>query len=153
MKVKSLGPDLYKFVTTLTPIIAVDALIHNEQGQFLLTWREDEFFGPGWHVPGSVVRLGESFLDRLHAGIGKELNVSVEVETFLGYEEIFREDALYRPHTIVFVYLCKLTSTLLKDTQYLSESNCAPGAWKWFDTFPSSMIPEHEFYRKYFKPA
>ena len=51
-----LPEELFLFISELTPMINVDLLITNHQRETLLTWREDEFYGPGWHVPGGFIR-------------------------------------------------------------------------------------------------
>ena len=50
-----LGRDIFHFVSSLTPIVNVDLLIKNEFGETILTWRSDEFYGPGWHLPGGFL--------------------------------------------------------------------------------------------------
>ena len=51
--------DLFVFVSRLTPLVNVDLLIQDPHHGTLLTWRHDETYGPGWHVPG-----GRSFAMR-----------------------------------------------------------------------------------------
>ena len=34
--------------------------------EILLTWRDDKFYGPAWHIPGGVVRYGETLENRVH---------------------------------------------------------------------------------------
>ena len=48
----------------LTPLVNVDLLI-KDSGRTLLTWRDDEFYGPGWHIPGGILGFKERALDRL----------------------------------------------------------------------------------------
>ena len=54
-----LPDDIFYLVSRLTPMINVDLLIVNEQNEKLLTWREDQFYGPGWHIPGGIIRFKE----------------------------------------------------------------------------------------------
>jgi colanic acid biosynthesis protein WcaH len=35
------------------------------KGRTLLTWRDDESFGAGWHVPGGIIRYKETAADRI----------------------------------------------------------------------------------------
>ena len=65
--------DIFLFASRITPMVNVDLLIRNEQGQTLLTWREDDFYGPGWHVPGGIVRFKEPIADRISAVASGEL--------------------------------------------------------------------------------
>lgn len=44
-------------------MVNVDLLIKNvSSNETLLTWREDEYYGPGWHVPGGIVRFKETIV-------------------------------------------------------------------------------------------
>lgn len=47
---------MFLVVASLTPIVNVDILIVKE-GNILLSWRDDEQCGAGWHLPGECVRL------------------------------------------------------------------------------------------------
>lgn len=42
-----LPEEVFRFASSIVPMINVDLLIKNKQGQTLLTWREDESFPPG----------------------------------------------------------------------------------------------------------
>jgi colanic acid biosynthesis protein WcaH len=58
---KGLPQELFYFVSQLTPMVNVDLLIKNQKGQTLLTWRDDQFYGSAWHIPGGIIRFKESF--------------------------------------------------------------------------------------------
>src|SRR5438105_4861558 len=49
-----LPPEVFLFLSRVTPLLNVDLLIQDDRGRTLLTWRDDEFFGAGWHVPGGI---------------------------------------------------------------------------------------------------
>ena len=49
---RGLPEELFLFVSRITPLVNVDLLIQDDRGHTLLTWRDDEFHGAGWHVPG-----------------------------------------------------------------------------------------------------
>jgi hypothetical protein len=55
-----LPEELFLFVSRLIPMINVDLLISDDQGRIHLTWRDDEIFGAGWHVPGAMIRYKET---------------------------------------------------------------------------------------------
>lgn len=46
---EELGDELFIVVASLTPIV--------KDGDILLSWRDDEQCGAGWHLPGGCVRL------------------------------------------------------------------------------------------------
>lgn len=54
-----LPQEAFYFVSQLTPMINVDLLVKNKLGQTLLTWRDDKFYGPAWHIPGGIIRFKE----------------------------------------------------------------------------------------------
>ena len=63
---EGLGTDLYEAVSRLTPSISVEAVVKNpDASKTLLIWRNDRMYGPGWHLPGGVLRFKETLKDRL----------------------------------------------------------------------------------------
>ena len=59
-----LPSHLFEYVSSITPIINVDLLVHNPSEGIILSWRSDKFYGPGWHVPGGIIRFKENFLEK-----------------------------------------------------------------------------------------
>ena len=51
-----LPEEVFRLVSRLTALINVDLLIQDEGRRTLLTWRDDEFYGAGWHIPGGIIR-------------------------------------------------------------------------------------------------
>jgi len=60
-------PEACLFMQPDNPLVHVDLLIKDEVNGVLLTWRDDDYYGAGWHVPGGVIRLRKPFSDRIHA--------------------------------------------------------------------------------------
>jgi len=90
---KGLPEPVFLLTSSLTPMLNVDLLICNEQGQTLLTWRHDAFYGPGWHVPGGIIRFKERFEDRIAAVARGELGVEVEADPQpLNIQQIFHPE-------------------------------------------------------------
>lgn len=141
-----LPDDVFFFVSRVTPLVNVDLLIQDESRQTLLTWRHDRFYGPGWHVPGGVIRYKESAGARIHAVAKRELGVSVDVDAYpiLVHEHIDsgRDD---RGHMISLLYKCRLTSALDCERRYVPEAP-APDQWKWHPKCPEDLIPEQLAY-------
>ena len=51
-----IGKILFESISRLTPAVSVELIIKSrDQRSSLLTWRDDDLYGPGWHVPGGVV--------------------------------------------------------------------------------------------------
>lgn len=73
-----LGKDLFLFASTLLPIINVDVLIADEINRLLMSWRDDEHCGQGWHILGGGIRLKETLIKIIHECSIEELGVDVD---------------------------------------------------------------------------
>ena len=60
---QGLPDEVFRLVTSLTPMTNVDLLIQNDRRETLPTWRDDELY-QGWHLPGGIVRYKERMADR-----------------------------------------------------------------------------------------
>ena len=60
-----LSRELFLLVSRLTPLVNVDLLVKDEAGRVLLSWRDDQYAGQGWHVPGGILRYKETLLERV----------------------------------------------------------------------------------------
>ena len=107
---KGLGEELFLFSSTLAPVINVDLLITDRDGRVLLSWREDSFHSPGWHVPGTCVRFRETFAESIRRCAREELGVEVTFnsEPIKIYELIRESDRDERAHFITLVFACRL---------------------------------------------
>src|SRR5204863_6588665 len=74
---EGLPEDVFRFVSRITPLANVDLLIEDPRRGTLLTWREDQFFGAGWHLPGGIVRYKETARQRVRACAQHELGADV----------------------------------------------------------------------------
>lgn len=54
---KGLPEEVFLFLSQLSPLPNVDLLTRDREGRILLAWRNDPWWGSGWHVPGGVIRL------------------------------------------------------------------------------------------------
>jgi len=146
---KGLPEELFLFVSRLTPMVNVDLLIRNEQGQTLLTWREDEFYGPGWHVPGGIVRFKEAVSARIMAVAGNELGARIEFDSKpLAVSEIMSATRDNRGHFISLLYACRLASPPDARLQW-REGPPRHGQWAWHSACPANLIAVHELYRSH----
>ena len=51
-------PDkVFDYVSAIMPMFNVDLLVYKSEDEFILTRRKNDHFSPGWHVPGSILRL------------------------------------------------------------------------------------------------
>ncbi|HLP98582.1 MAG TPA: hypothetical protein VK149_09065 [Sideroxyarcus sp.] len=146
---QGLPEELFLFVSRLTPIVNVDLLLKNSENETLLTWREDQFYGPCWHVPGGIIRFKETAAKRIHAVAEAELGASVEFEqTPLAINELMARGRNTRGHFISLLYDCRLTSPLDPARAYASGA-IRHGEWAWHATCPENLIPSQGVYKKF----
>lgn len=146
---EGLPKEAFLLVSQLTPLINVDLLVRNNQGETLLTWRDDEYYGPGWHVPGGIVRFKEHIASRIQAVARDELGTRVQADsTPLLMSEIMAAHRDIRGHFLSLLYRCQLLTAPATGLMY----RCgAPesGQWKWHKGCPEDLIPAHDIYRAY----
>lgn len=144
-----LPQEVFYFVSQLTPMINVDLLIKNKQGHSLLTWREDQFYGPAWHIPGGIIRFKESIEDRIHKVADSELGCRVRFAPEpIHVRSLVNNERDIRGHFISLLYLCELESDPEPDRRAIGT---APknGQWAWHHGSPSNLIKPHEFFRTF----
>lgn len=141
-----LPQEVFYFVSQLTPMVNVDLLIKNKKGQTLLTWRQDQFYGPAWHIPGGIIRFKEKIEDRIAKVAETELGCQVSfLPEALHFRQIICERNI-RGHFISLLYLCELASEPEPSRQCHSQSP-AHGEWAWHDKAPDNLLVAHEPYR------
>ena len=74
---------LFRYISSITPLINVDLIVCDPKKGFLLSWRSDEYYGPGWHIPGGIIRFKENFIDRLYFVAKNELNLDHELKYYI----------------------------------------------------------------------
>lgn len=144
-----LPEEIFLFITQLTPMVNVDLLIKNKQGQVLLAWRDDEFCGKGWHIPGGIVRIKERFHERIEKVAEEEIGCRVTYNpTPIAINELINNQVT-RGHFISFLYECYVPDNFIIDNKALKNKDV--GFIKWHDYYPHNMINVHKIYRKYFE--
>lgn len=141
--------DVFYFVSQLTPLINVDLLVKNKKGQTLLTWRDDQFYGPAWHIPGGIIRFKEKIEDRIekvaHIELGSSVRFSPEPIHIRGLINANRD---IRGHFISLLFLCELTTELPQERGFIA-GEPKPGQWAWHNESPKNLLKVHESFRKY----
>ena len=104
---KGIGTEAFELVSELTPIVNVDLLIRNKDGEVLVSWRDDAVCKKGWHLPGGVLRYKETLIERVHKTAISELGIDVKVSPMpLDINEIILNQSV-RGHFISFLYECE----------------------------------------------
>ncbi len=151
---KGLPEDVFALVSTLVPIANVDLFIRDDKGRILLSWRDDEFFEKGWHIPGGCIRFKETMLERVQRTAEKELHTSVRVNpTPLAVRDVIvgkdKKEPKKRAHHLAVLYDCGLPKGYEIDNSGLSETDA--GYLKWFEKVPDNLLKVHECYNGIFE--
>jgi ADP-ribose pyrophosphatase YjhB (NUDIX family) len=73
-------PERYGEITTTTPIVCVDMLLHNDAGEQLLVWRADRSSREGWALLGGNLWLDESIDVAAHRHLADSVGPGARVE-------------------------------------------------------------------------
>ena len=146
---KGLPEDLFYYLSSTTPIINVDLLIKNKKEYILLAWRDDQYAGKGWHVPGGIIRFKETIKERINEV------ARIEIGTFVDYydpepmaiNEIFNYEREVRSHFISLLYRCTLPVDFVLNNKEYSRSD--PGYLMWHKSCPDDLLKLQDIYRKY----
>lgn len=123
----------FKEVVTSAPLISIDLLVQNEQGEHLLGLRTNRPAQRFWFVPGGRVQKNESLDAAFLRLTAEELGIALRRSTadFVGVYEHFYQDSVFgegvSTHYIALAYRLKLAETDIRlsagqhnDTQWLS---------------------------------
>lgn len=137
----TLSYDLFLFFCRFKPNLCIEIIIQDPDKGTLLTWREDEVFGSGWHIPGGVIRYKETLEDRLKATAESELNANLLTYEYVETRELILDSVKERQHEVVMIYRCTIDSDTALDSKKM----------KWFKEMPVDIIEVHKGYGDYFE--
>lgn len=153
---EGLPEDLFLFSTTLAPVANVDLFITDSDRRVLLSWRDDEHYGNGWHIPGGCLRLKETMETRIQKTAQKELDCVVSYyphpilvkELIVKQERPWLNNQLERSHNISILFDCSLPKDYMISNKQIDEHTA--GFLKWFDHVPEDLLDAHkDIYGKY----
>ena len=143
-----LPEDVFLYASQITPLVNVDLLIKDDVNGVLLTWRDDDDYGAGWHVPGGIIRYKESFSDRIHAVARQELGASVAHDSEpIAINQVIHPTKAIRGHFISLLFVCRLTSPPAETLAVLDQPQI--GQFQWHKICPENLIAVHNMYRPY----
>ena len=144
----SLPDDIFYFVSRSTPLINVDLLVKDKNNRVLLSWRDDEYSGTGWHIPGGIIRYKENIKKRVDEVSRLELkaNVVYDIQP-IAINEVIADKLKDRGHFISLLFNCSINDDYKINNGNLLPSE--PGFLKWFEECPKDLISLHEIYREY----
>ena len=115
LEVKRMGKcdDIFIAVSTIIPIVNVDLMILDRQNRILLSWRDDEYFGKGWHLPGGCIRYKETMAERIQKTALNEIGTTViaDLEPIAVRDVIMGRDderVRKRAHHLAILHRCYL---------------------------------------------
>lgn len=145
-----LPEELFLYVSSITPLVNVDLLIKDDHRRTLLTWRDDSYYEPGWHVPGGIIRFKETFMDRICAVAKIELGVTVQADTSpSAVNQVIHPSRSARGHFISFLFKCTLTSAP-DEKRCFRSGHPLPGQWSWHRTPPHNLLAVQNMYAPFF---
>jgi ADP-ribose pyrophosphatase YjhB (NUDIX family) len=146
---EGLPQELFLFISRLIPMVNVDLLIYDEHRRLLLTWRDDDIHGTGWHVPGGMIRFKETAGERIRATAMDELGAEVTFEGTPIVEEIIDPVRQTRGHHVSLVYRCRLL-TQPNEAGRFTGGRPTRGQWAWHASCPADIITAHKNYCRFF---
>jgi colanic acid biosynthesis protein WcaH len=101
-----LDRETFKTIIDTTPLVSIDLLVRNSQGQILVGKRVNRPAQGFWFVPGGRIlkneRLSEAFSRLTEAELGVELDI--KNARYLGLYEHFYDDSIFTDdHTVVSI--------------------------------------------------
>ena len=147
---KGLPFELFRFLSRIMTLVNVDLLVQDLELGTLLTWRDDENYGPGWHVPGGIIRYKETAEARIRATAQRELGADVEFDSQpISIEQLIDPIQRERGHMVSLLYRCRMSGAPSEQLRWNPEAPAA-GQWAWHRECPANLIPEHDHYRRFF---
>ena len=152
-----LPEELFLFISSMVPIPNIDLWITNDKNQILLSWRDDEYYGKGWHFPGGCIRYGETMMERVQKTALEEVgtHVVVQSEKPIAIKDVIRgenDKQMYkkeRGHNITILFKCRLPEQFEIDNKEKKQTD--RGYLKWFDDVPDNILKVHAVYNEIFK--
>lgn len=143
-----LPEGVFEYVSRTTPLVNVDLLIHDEAGRILLSWRDDQYAGTGWHVPGGIIRFKESWEDRVRKVAETEIGADVQFDpTPIAIYQFFSREHATRGHFVSLLFKCVLPSTFVPDNKDLLSTDI--GYVQWHAACPDNLVECQNIYRAY----
>lgn len=144
-----LPEEIFYYISRMTPMVNVDLLIKDEKGRTLLAWRDDQYAGKGWHLPGGVIRFRETLETRIRKVAETEIGTPVDFDPNpMAINQIIHNERDIRGHFISLLYKCSLSSDFVPENKGLFCTDM--GYLMWHGTCPDNLLKFQEIYREFF---
>ena len=145
---EGLPHHLFAYVSSITPLVNIDVIILDINNHYLLTWRDDGTYGPGWHIPGGIIRFKESVISRIRKVCLSEANIELtQAPSLVQINQIMNPTREYRGHFISLLFQVKLSRQFTDPSFNDTISTISNGDRFVFDKCPENLIPQHDRYR------
>ncbi len=151
---RGLPQELFWIISALTPIPNVDLFILDNNNRLLLSWRDDSFYGKGWHLVGGCIRMHETMHTRIIKTAEIELGtgdiqvcdspIMVKDAIVQLDESDFSIQNMIRTHNVSVLYKCRLDDNFSVEDANAGKSEYDAGYLKWFDHIPDDLLPAFE---------
>ena len=139
-----LPQHLFNYVSSITPLVNVELVIVCPSNSVILTWRDDGLYGPGWHLPGGVLRHKELLIDRIRLVASSECSIeSFSSCSFLQINQVMNPNRDLRGHFISLVY-----GVTIDYIPSISQSDLRNGSMRLFSSPPDNLIKQHRRYKR-----
>jgi colanic acid biosynthesis protein WcaH len=147
-KTVGLPDDIFFFISRTTPLVNVDLLVKDKIGRVLLAWRNDEYYGQGWYIPGGIVRFKESLEQRIQRTALGELGTEVSFDPIpVTIKQFIIPEWDNRAHFISFLYSCSVPEGFIPDNSMRKQNDA--GYIAWHDECPVEFMKIHDPYRMF----
>jgi colanic acid biosynthesis protein WcaH len=94
LKPEKIPTDIFMQIVRNTPLISIDFLMHNENNEILLGWRNNQPAKDFWFVPGGRIYKNETIRDAFSRIMTAETGLTLDMEqaVFRGIYEHFHPD-------------------------------------------------------------
>ncbi|KGF91726.1 MULTISPECIES: NUDIX hydrolase [Prochlorococcus] len=147
---KGLGKRIFLILSQLTPITNVELIIKTIHNKSLLIFRDDEFYGPGWHLPGGILRFKEKSRTRIIKTIENEIGVlspKIQDIKLMGVYEIVNLKMIVRSHFISLIFKVNLEENTLNFKDFNPNKEYKNGDVAAHTDSPNNLIKEHLKYK------
>lgn len=145
---KGLPDEVFFYISKTTPLVNIDLLIKDENGRTLLSWRDDEYSGKGWHIPGGIVRFKEKLETRVKKVIENEIKSDVKFDLIpIAINQFIFPNLPVRNHFISILYKCFLPGAFVLENKGLNKKD--RGYLMWHTTRPNNFLKVQNIYKKF----
>ena len=120
IKPEKIPTDIFMQIVRHAPLISIDLLIHNENNEILLGWRNNQPAKDYWFVPGGRIYKNETLRDAFSRIMSAETGLTLDIDQaeFHGIfehfhpEQNFMNEAGFGTHYIVLAFHIHLSGEI-----------------------------------------